>query len=621
MLSAAEFRKLNPDDQLRRIRGERHSRVLAFERNSVNESKRTVWLSIASEYPYERRWGVEILDHEKHSIRAERLHSGAPLLVGHDTGDVVGVIDDFEIAPDRKLRVLARFGNSARAQEIWQDVLDGIRRNASVGYMIHDLVLERQEEDVNTYRVTDWEPYEGSLVAVPADPSVGVGRSHGEQIMPEEHSTRSQDRRDTRESERVASLYKLGEMYRNDGGADLARELIKQPGADIETFRITLLERMRTKPPRPFATAEPAENRMLYGQGARQILPKPKWFTGPDAEERAFASGMWLRGTYGNDEAMRWCRERGLEIKTMSTAVISQGGVLVPDVLSGQIIDLSDTFGAFRKNGDSWPMSSDTLTVPRSTADPDCSFVGENEEIPEGEGTWDGIELIAKKIGTIVKLPSELMESAVINIADRVAFQLARAFAKKEDLCGFTGDGTSSFGGMRGFFNLLVDGSHDAGAIDAAATHDTFPEIDETDLATVMAALPEYALEGAKWYCSGTAFGLVFGKILQGLPGNTVSDVAGAIPRGYAGFPIVTSPVLPAGAATDYSGEVMIAFGNLMMSSKFGAKREIRIQILTERYAERDQIGIKGTERFHIVNHDLGSNTVAGPMVGLVGAA
>jgi hypothetical protein len=68
---------------------------------------------------------------------------------------------------------------SARGEEIFQDVLDGIRVNASVGYIIHDLILEKQEEDVATYRVTDWEPYEGSLVAVPADirPSASAASS------------------------------------------------------------------------------------------------------------------------------------------------------------------------------------------------------------------------------------------------------------------------------------------------------------------------------------------------------------------------------------------------------------------------------------------------------------
>lgn len=54
---------------------------------------------------------------------------------------------------------------------------DGIRRNVSVGYMIHKATLVETREDQEIYRVTDWEPHEVSLVSVPADASVGVGRA------------------------------------------------------------------------------------------------------------------------------------------------------------------------------------------------------------------------------------------------------------------------------------------------------------------------------------------------------------------------------------------------------------------------------------------------------------
>jgi hypothetical protein len=144
---------------------------------------------------------------KKESIRQDRLRSGAPLLVGHDTADQVGVVESFEITADKKLRILARFGRSDRAEEIFRDVLDGIRKNASVGYIIHDLVLEKQEEDVATYRVTDWEPLEGSIVAVPADPRSASAASsrtlapptptQGDSMTPEEEKNRGA-RRDRR---------------------------------------------------------------------------------------------------------------------------------------------------------------------------------------------------------------------------------------------------------------------------------------------------------------------------------------------------------------------------------------------------------------------------------------
>lgn len=158
--------------------GSRVERAFAFERAAVNEEARTVELSFASEEPYERWWGVEILDCASTSIRMGRIGNGrAPLLCDHDTRDVIGVVDSVQIGADRVARAVVRFGKSARAEEIFTDVKEGIRANVSVGYLIHKAVLVETSDDEDLYRVTDWEPYEVSIVSVPADATVGVGRS------------------------------------------------------------------------------------------------------------------------------------------------------------------------------------------------------------------------------------------------------------------------------------------------------------------------------------------------------------------------------------------------------------------------------------------------------------
>ena len=171
--------KHSPTDTLSRHLkpGTRFERALLVDRQAVDEAARTATLAFCSETPYERYWGVEILDCTPTSMRTGRLRSGANLLCDHDSKDVVGVVESVEIGPDRVGRAVVRFGKSARAEEVWQDVLGGIRRNVSVGYMIHKAVLVESSEGVETYRVTDFEPFEISLVAVPADASVGVGRS------------------------------------------------------------------------------------------------------------------------------------------------------------------------------------------------------------------------------------------------------------------------------------------------------------------------------------------------------------------------------------------------------------------------------------------------------------
>lgn len=166
-----------PQELQRHLKSGRAERALRVERAAIDTAARTATLAFASETPYERYWGIEILDCTSSSMRTGRLRSGANLLCDHDTKDVVGVVESVEIGADRVGRAVVRFGKSARAEEVWQDVVDGIRVNVSVGYMIHKAVLVETNDGLETYRVTDWEPFEVSLVSVPADASVGVGRS------------------------------------------------------------------------------------------------------------------------------------------------------------------------------------------------------------------------------------------------------------------------------------------------------------------------------------------------------------------------------------------------------------------------------------------------------------
>jgi len=152
-------------------------RSFGVDRGLVNEESRTIELAFASETPYERWWGIEVLECTPTAMRMGRLTSGGPLLCDHDTRDQIGVIESVQLGADRVARAVVRFGKSERAEEVFRDVVDGIRRNVSVGYQIHKAVLVETNDEVDTYRVSDWEPYEVSLVSVPADATVGVGRS------------------------------------------------------------------------------------------------------------------------------------------------------------------------------------------------------------------------------------------------------------------------------------------------------------------------------------------------------------------------------------------------------------------------------------------------------------
>ena len=159
------------------ILSQSYKREVRMESREIDEESRTVALAFSSETPVKRWYGEEILDHNRSAVRLERLRNAAAVLVNHDSDDQVGVVESAKLDADGMGRAVVRFGKSARAEEIFQDVKDGIRQLVSVGYQVHDIKLERSDDSGDAYRVTDWEPFEISIVSTPADTAVGVGRS------------------------------------------------------------------------------------------------------------------------------------------------------------------------------------------------------------------------------------------------------------------------------------------------------------------------------------------------------------------------------------------------------------------------------------------------------------
>lgn len=145
-------------------------------REEGKETSRTMDLSFSSEEPADQWFGREILSHDADAVDLTRLRGGGPVLVGHEREDVVGVVEKADIDGKRG-KATIRFGKSSRAQEIFTDVMDGIRKSVSVGYRIRKMEKVGEAEGVETFRVTKWTPLEISIVSIPADPTVGIGRS------------------------------------------------------------------------------------------------------------------------------------------------------------------------------------------------------------------------------------------------------------------------------------------------------------------------------------------------------------------------------------------------------------------------------------------------------------
>ena len=143
---------------------------------TVDADSRTVKLSFSSEEPVDMWYGTEILSHERGAVRAKGVRQESmPLLFNHDPNDLLGVVESIEISTkDRKGYATVRFGKDERGDWAMRQVDDGVLTNVSFMYRVHEWTENAKKDAVTA---TDWEPYEISLVTVPADATVGVGRA------------------------------------------------------------------------------------------------------------------------------------------------------------------------------------------------------------------------------------------------------------------------------------------------------------------------------------------------------------------------------------------------------------------------------------------------------------
>jgi HK97 family phage major capsid protein len=270
------------------------------------------------------------------------------------------------------------------------------------------------------------------------------------------------------------------------------------------------------------------------------------------------------------------------------------------------------------------PMGRDTMTIPKLVSGLTMYFTGEGVAATQSQPVWTNVRLTAKKASVLTLYSSELDEDAVINIGDTLTSEIAYAYAVGEDGCLFSGDGTSTYGGMTGLRSIFNDGVGTlAGSVDAASGHDTMAEIDATDLASVQGKLPQYVYDDGQSQVVLLADDVGervrapdrrLGRRDQG-PG------VGPHVREYNGYPVEITPAMlaPATPTTDASDVAMILFGDLNMSASMGDRRGMTISRSTEYKFAEDQIAIKGTERFDINVHNTGDTTTPGSIVALMG--
>ena len=483
---------MNIDQIIKECNAKPLERTLSFEKALINTETRTVPLAFASEVPYERWFGFEILDCQPSSVDLKRLRDGGALLVQHNPDEHVGVVEDCSVDPDKVCRANVRFSKSDDAEEIFLDVVDGIRRKVSVGYMVHAMILEKEEEGKQYYRVTKWEPYEVSIVSIPADVSVGVGRS-AEQISEESKPSNSatdigagdepkptttinkEVRMDPNpnpsapseeakrlEAERVSEIEAIGEKFagRIEGGQTKMNQIVKDAVTLLvpaELFRGDIYRRVVDDKPleTPLTYLGLSDKEMKRYKFRNVILAQL-----PDIGKMRDVHGNPIDCSFEREVSDEISKRIGpgqhgglhvpFDIQTRTTGLMdvttsTQGGNLVgTSLLGGSFIDyLRNKMVALQLGVQEMSGLVGNIAIPRQTGDPTFYYVAENSGTTTSNATIGQLTMTPKTGGGFTNITRKLLLQSTPS-ADSIAMQsLAKVCRLAIDKAVFEGAGTS----------------------------------------------------------------------------------------------------------------------------------------------------------------------------------
>jgi len=465
------FAKIH-DDEEEEMQEERYSREEMEKRShhmdkkdkAIDVEARRVKVGVSTEEPVQRNFGLEVIDHTKESMNLDFLNSGrAPLLLDHEMDKQIGVVERVELDETaRRLRAEVRFGKSALASEVFNDVTDGIRQNISVGYRI-DGRINRDDDPEEYYRVATT-PMEISIVSVPADQSnlVGVGRS-----VPAEPKTQP-SMEDVTMTDEVKKDIDLDAVKadavkaarKNDAEIlaiaakhnmrDLGNEAIAK-GMTVDSFRGTLLDAIGDKPldVAPAAVDMPVKEKREYSLGRMvQAQVTGDWrkagFEREMNDEIAARVGRDAEGVYVPDFA--W-GQRG----PLSTAATGGSGSevvfddFVPTAHRGDMFiealrarQVLSGLGATYMTG-----LTGRIKMPKMATGANAAFVEELADVADGAGTDGGVTLQPRTMGAFVDLSRLLMMESVPAIEQVIQNDLLASAADRTEFYAIQGSGSS----------------------------------------------------------------------------------------------------------------------------------------------------------------------------------
>lgn len=397
-----------------------HTRDLVLDVGSADDSTRRVPAVISTEYAVDRDDYSEVLVHADAAIDMTR--APLPLIEQHQHGRLnIGIVENLRVE-GAVLRGDVVFGQSARATELWPDVKAGIVRNLSIGYM----VLEHRIEGGTVY-ATRWQPFEVSLVSVPADPGAGFFRSIDMNNTASLSAVAGNAEQALRaERARVAEIRGIAVRHLRgvDGGDVLEAEAVES-GTAVDDFRAKVLEHL--------ANIDRAAGSLLNKFGSQASSSAASGAGGESRDFIAAASdALLLRSGVRISEAHAAARDfRGMSVIDMAAACVQRAGRSLTGETAQGILRramstsdfpalLGDTLGKAMRNG----MENEQAThrvwcAITEAADfrvqsrvilgsaPDLLGVGELGEYQNGPLQEDKSTLVPAKFGRIVSLSWE----------------------------------------------------------------------------------------------------------------------------------------------------------------------------------------------------------------------
>ncbi|MBT5286052.1 MAG: phage major capsid protein [Euryarchaeota archaeon] len=431
-------------------------RAMEMDMSPINEDKRTVSIAISSEEPVERSFGKEILDHTENSIDLSFLASGrAPLLLDHDPEKQIGVVESVELdGKSRRLRAKVRFGKGELAREAFSDVVDGIKANISVGYSISK--MDRDRNDKNTYRATSWKPVEASLVSIPADMTVGVGRSSEPSQKPviktsfvEENTMSEVDieavKAEAQQSAQrnAAQIVELGSRHKQ---GEMARKAIAE-GRSIEEFRGELLEKIGSQ--RALEDQEVGMTRQEVKKfslaRAVNALANPTDRRAQEAAAFEFECSRAAADQYGTTAQGIMLPAEVLRTWKRDMNSGDDSALFSDDFRGGDFIDaLRNQSSVMQAGARMLGGLSGDVKIPKKTAASTAAWIStEGGDASESEMTVGQVSLTPKTLGAFTDVTRQLLIQSSLDVEGLIRDDLSRALAIAIDKAGLEGTGAS----------------------------------------------------------------------------------------------------------------------------------------------------------------------------------